>query len=310
MYGFKTIVLSRKGFDSTAGYGYSPFDPETGKYIVLPIPDGKIGNYPGNGTKYEEIEIQPEYLPGIAASNLRDLIRAKPLGFGNETKKAIAKNYAHLDPWLGPCPWLNEKSNHSIGAFGQRGAAQGHLSNNNVEKGSLFLFFSRFTPIKNRNNSIGITIDTQKGAYFLYGWLRVGRVISDFDHISNQELRSSHPHATKGYFDPRKHNTIYVADGLLFGGSTIPGCGYFPRLSKKLLLTSEKHCETPSMWELPSFFSKDPPTYFPRNPEAWRPESNKTHIVKAPARGQEFVFRENKEFCIWFKDLIGEMISQ
>lgn len=33
------LILSRKGFDSASGNGYSPFDPKTGKFIVLPIPE-------------------------------------------------------------------------------------------------------------------------------------------------------------------------------------------------------------------------------------------------------------------------------
>ena len=36
---FNTIILSRKGFDSSAGGGFSPFDTETRKYILLPIPE-------------------------------------------------------------------------------------------------------------------------------------------------------------------------------------------------------------------------------------------------------------------------------
>ena len=54
---FNRVVLSRKGFDSTSGGGYSPFDPKTGRYILLPIPDGKIGEYEGNRTLLNRLKL-------------------------------------------------------------------------------------------------------------------------------------------------------------------------------------------------------------------------------------------------------------
>ena len=39
MIGFNKIILSRKGYDSAAGGGYSLYDRETLRYIVSPIPE-------------------------------------------------------------------------------------------------------------------------------------------------------------------------------------------------------------------------------------------------------------------------------
>jgi len=309
MYSFKNIVLSRKSFDSASGYGYSPFDPATGKYITIPIPGGKSEQTVANRTRYEDIKIKPNYLPGIYATNLKELIFLDLLGFSNRTKKEVSNNFAHVDPWLGPCPWLIDKSNHHLGAFGQVNAAQGHLAKNTVGEGSLFLFFSRFTPIRGRENRIGVPIEPKKGAYFLYGWLKVGRIAKSFADIRDKVLESRHPHATEAYFNKHKNNTIYISDRFLSGECGIPGCGYFPRLAKKLLLTSEHHYKTPTMWELPSFFYEldHRPTYLKKE-SRWQLEDGKAKcLVTIPARGQEFVFKNSHSFCVWFNLLLEEI---
>lgn len=317
MYGFKKIVLSRKGFDYEAGGGYSPFDPETGKYIVLPIPVNEEEVKISNPLKFEDIKIKSNYLPGYDASNLKELIKAlgrRPL------IKEKESDYAHFDPWLGSCPWLDENSDHHIGALGQVGIPQKHLDKQGVYEESLFLFFSRFVPIKNRQNKLDINIDAKNlkgGVYFIYGWLRVGKVIKEFANIYDEDLKLRHPHATEEYFDKckDKNNTIYIAKKFLFDNSTrFPGCGYFPKLSGKLLLTANNHDQKPnkwmaSRWELPGFFYKQqPPTYFSKNKEAWfiKPDG-RTCVVKAPARGQEFVFEESEGFCSWFEQLLREI---
>lgn len=308
MYSFKNVVLSRKSFDSSSGYGYSPFDPTTGKYITIPIPIGKRERQIANKTKYEEIFIRPNYMPGISASDLRDLIFHDSIRLSRKSRQAVLNNSAHVDPWLGPCPWLAEKSDHHLGALGQANAAQGHLVKNDVGVGSLFLFFSRFIPTKNRENSIGIVVNPQKGAYFLYGWLKVGRVVKRFTEIQDPELETRHPHATESYFNTRKNNTIYVSDKFLNEESKIPGCGYFPKLSKKLLLTSKDYLETPTVWELPRFFYDlgFRPTFLKKESRWCLEEDKTTCLVTIPARGQEFVFRNSQGFHVWFSRLFEE----
>lgn len=311
MDNFKNIVLSRKSFDSASGYGYSPFDPATGKYITIPIPGGKGEQTVANKTNYEDIKIKPDYLPGICPTNLRELIFLDSLSFNSRAKKEVSNNFAHVDPWLGPCPWLTDKSNHHVGAFGQVNAAQGHLSKNAVGVGSLFLFFSRFTPMRGRENRIGSPIDPRKGAYFLYGWLKVGRVAKSFADIQDKELELRHPHATEAYFEKYKNNTIYISDRFLSGESGILGCGYFPRLSKELLLTSEHHYKTPTTWELPAFFYEldHRPTYLKKE-SRWKLEKDQVKcLVTIAARGQEFVFKNSHSFCAWFNQLLHGILD-
>lgn len=338
MYGFNKIVLSRKGYDFSTGGDYSLFDLNSRKYIVLPIPVDEKEEVPiSNPLKYEEVKIKSSYLSGCDAPNLKDLIKQtikkEPIIEKRiqGRKHNILSWHAHFDPWLGHCPWLEGESNHSIGAFGQVDIAQAHLNTQKVEKGSLFLFFSRFRPFpKARESNCGFSPEQlNSGLYFIYGWLRVGwKPIQKFEDIDNidilnekekEELRRRHPHATEGYFKKyeRKEkgkNTIYIADKYLLNDSRgFSGCGYFPKLTDELLLTATGSVQKPynnyipSRWELPRFFHEHKLTYFPEE-RKWKWQSSSgNYLVKAPNRGQEFVFEENKEFCQWLNKLIGEI---
>jgi hypothetical protein len=232
--------------------------------------------------------------------------------------KKEESEYTHFDPWLGPCPWLAGDSNHSIGAFGQIGTAQAHLDNQKVREGSLFLFFSRFTTIdKNGENKIvpGISRENlNKDLYFIYGWLKVKKIIQQYKDIiddkSLQSLKSLHPHTTEKYFETYPNNTLYIADEFLFNdGSNFPGCGYFPTLNKDLLLTASDSDQQkygkkwiPSRWKLPPFFDKTHPSYLRK--EEWSKNEDGSCLVKIPKRWQEAVFDETEKFCQWFDRLL------
>jgi len=284
MYGFNGIVLSRKGFDSSAGGGYSPFDPNKGrKYIWLPIPEKEsIATGISNELKFEDITIEDNYLPGYGATNLRELLERFAEGRENrEVRSEIGKwpptlpkgekekidcKHAHLDPWLKNCPWLKKESKHSLGAFGQQDQAQSSLEKQKVGKDTLFLFFSRFVPVPKRKKS-NPKIDIENkytrnhlngGLYFIYGWFKVGEIIHSFEEIKekipnpklSEELREQHPHATEDYFEKCKYknNTIYIADELLLPDDTILGCGYFRTLSDKRLLTATDSDQEEMSW--------------------------------------------------------------
>jgi hypothetical protein len=326
--GFNRIILSRKGFDSSAGGDYSPFDPDTGKYIVLPIPIDDKEACISNRLEYEAIRIKKNYLPDYSDINLKSLMET--MG-----KKAIIKGKesqrAHFDPWLGRCPWLSKDSDHHIGAFGQVDGPQTTLMNNYVGKGSLFLFFSRFKPINwtkvSRFNDIDIRPEHLKeGVYFIYGWLRVGgEPIKCYDEIDSKindpelkrELKERHPHAKAEYFEKyekkKGKNTIYIADIYLFDNSKeYSGCGYFHELSENLLLTATESAQKsrignwiPSRWKMPPGFSSEQCcSYLKRR-------YTKDGLAETAGRGQEFVFKESDEFCQWFKDkLLPEMRKQ
>ncbi len=309
---FRKVVLSRKGFDSKAGGSYSPFDPQTGKYVVLPIPIDDIERDICNSQKYEDIRIQSNYLPSYSETNLKSLMAA----MGKKAKiKGKESEYAHFDPWLGPCPWLAE-DNHPIGTFGQVDRAQTHLANQGVGKGSLFLFFSRFTPIQNTENRIVPNISHEhldKGLYFIYGWLRVKEVIKKYEDISDLRLLSKHPHATKNYFKKYVNNTLYIADKFLFNDrSNIPGCGYFSRLNKDLCLTASDSVQEPrrwipSRWSLPSFFFEKRPSLLQHR--KWVVREDGSCLVETSGQWQEAVFDKSEEFCRWFDRLLEQVVG-
>ncbi len=112
------VIISRKGFDSSSGGVPSPIFPD-GKMLFLPIPDKDLK------IKYKDIRWNKR--------NVGDIVSSL-------TKGKIRSNFnAHLDPDLirDSMPRLNKWSP----VLGQIAASQGHLRNQNIGPGDLFLFF-------------------------------------------------------------------------------------------------------------------------------------------------------------------------
>ncbi|MFG6115383.1 hypothetical protein ACGTN9_09340 [Halobacillus sp. MO56] len=300
------LILSRKGFDSSSGYGYSPYDPKTGNYIVLPIPEDKEQS---KGYKYDELLLEDNYLEGMEAKNLRELIEDPLMGYSRKTLKIINDAIAHYDPVLGKSPWLT--NGPAFGAFGQSESAAGHLRNHHVKEGSIFLFFSRFKPMKNRVHPLDPRGAWTEGAYYIYGWLKVGKVInkSNKDELP-ASVREEHPHGSDEDFLRRENNTLYLAADKLFDDMAIPGCGYFPKLTNELLLSSELHKNKPSIWKVPSFFNEDEyrPTYLnvdKKLEERWLlcPDNTEFCFVQSTGRGQEYVSNLKDKSLQWLRSL-------
>ena len=100
------IIFSRKGFDSSAGG--IPSLLSDGHLISFPIPYSK-----NTLTNYNTLSIG-RYVEELSKSKIK------------------ATDKCHFDP------------NLDTGQFGQVGAAQTHLKNNNVEIGDIFLFWGWF----------------------------------------------------------------------------------------------------------------------------------------------------------------------
>ncbi|TMW71257.1 hypothetical protein [Alteribacter natronophilus] len=302
------LILSRKGFDSSAGHGYSPYDPETGRYIVLPIPETAER---GGGPGYRDLELEPGYLSNIKAKNLHELINHKSLNYSSKTKAVVNKHPAHYDPVTGRPPW--HTNGPSYGAFGQSDAAAGHLRNHGVGEGSVFLFFSRFKPVSDRLHPLDLRMAWTDGAYFLYGWLKVGKVYTaaNQDELPG-EIRRQHPHGSPEDFDNRSNNIIFTAADRLFDDCDIPGTGVFPKLTDDLLLSSPEHRNKPTVWKLPSFFQEEKycPTYLnaPRTlKDRWFHcgEDSGLCYVQSTARGQEYVSPLEGKSEAWLRELFN-----
>ncbi|WP_108446888.1 hypothetical protein [Halomonas denitrificans] len=260
------LILSRKGFDSAAGGVPSPILPD-GRLIVLPIPDDH------SLTTYGELAQDGEPLGPLVG----DLTRGR-LTDGDRV---------HLDPDL-----LEESLPRPPGwrpLFGQMGQAQGHLRNQGVGPGDLFLFFGLFRAVATGRDGWAF-VPEARPRHVLWGWMQVERVLP-LDGPLPAELAwvSGHPHCQRR----AANNVLYVArrhlalDGL---GETLPGAGIFSHDAPALRLTAPDAAKV-SDWRLPAWcypHGGRAPLSYHADPGRWRRRADGTEL-RAVARGQEFV---------------------
>ena len=147
------LILSRKGFDSSAGGVPSPIYPD-GRMVSLPIPDKK------SDVTYSDISCEGDSLGPLVAQL---------------TGGRIPSHYrAHIDPDL-----VQESLPRLAGwrpIFGQTGPAQSHLRNNGVGPGDLFLFFGLFRRVEGRDGAYTWTTNARP-CHVIWGWLQVAEVL-------------------------------------------------------------------------------------------------------------------------------------
>lgn len=177
-------------------------------------------------------------------------------------------------------------SGTSIGAghLAKGGAAAGHLINQGVRRGDLFLFFGLFqelSPGQPRRYA-------GPRHHRIYGWLQIGDVLG-LDGDGSRVLQRypwlrNHPHARPGW-DGFANHTIYVASEKLHidGMPTeIPGSGVFA--NGIVLIAPGKPA---SIWQVPNWLHPGKGgtglTYHPAG--RWLPDG----LVQSAYRGQEFV---------------------
>lgn len=279
------LILSRKGFDSSAGGCPSPVLPD-GSLGVLPIPD------PLSQIRYDDVSFGPRRLGKIA----RDLSGGRVRGGSG----------AHLDPDLVAGALSRQPGWRPL--LGQTGSAQGHLSNQGVGEGDLFLFFGVFRRAEVVRRRWRFVPGTRP-FHAIWGWLHVGQVLS-VDDLAPETLPWAryHPHFYRG---PDPGNTLYLAsDGwrLPEHGSLVQGSGVFPRLAEQLLLT-DPQARLATRWRLPGEFfpvGGKPALSYHSNPDRWRLDPPWCYLTSA-ARGQEFVLDLDAypEVLPWLARLIG-----
>lgn len=280
------LILSRKGFDSSAGGVPSPIFSD-GRMISLPIPDKQ------SIVTYEDIF----YKDG---GSLGPLVAAL-------TKGHIPANYrAHIDPDIvyESLPRLPRWRP----IFGQTGQAQGHLRNNEVGVGDIFLFFGLFRRVNILNKAIFLD-DGDRPRHVLWGWFQVAEVLSLGAAPTTELLWAKyHPHFHCGC---NSNNVVYLAKRHLemgeMPGTQLPGAGVFPRFSTDLQLTAPTADKT-SAWSLPYWFFPDhnrTPLTYHADPKRWNRVGSRTEL-RTVARGQEFVLDcdEYPEAIDWASDLI------
>ena len=260
------IILSRKGFDASAGGVASPLFSD-GTLLSLPIPDVR-----GTVT-YGELK--------WGSHQLGDLVTALTRG------RLDRQTRAHLDPDLyGPiCPrqpgWRP--------LFGQDGAAQSHLQNQGVGVGDLFLFFGWFRAVEGPRSHYRF-VKNAPDLHLLYGWLQVGAMLTGAQIAATAPVwAAAHPHCIGGR---GVRNTVYVAsDQLTLAGSPTawPGAGYFTAYQEHFCLTAPNRLRT--QWRLPRWFypaADKPPLSYHTDLTRWSCDDEYAYLCSA-TRGQEFV---------------------
>lgn len=238
------IVFSRKGFDTASGGGPSPIID--GRPVSLPIPGSN-----GETTTY-------------ADRGLADAVAIASRG------KHAGETACHDDPMFvdGQC-WL-----------GQIGAAQGHLRNQGVGEGDVFVFFGLFAePL------------TGERHHRIFGAMTVGCFGSPQEtrrHPSWQEPPRRHPHL---HGDWGASNAVYHGAGRLATSA-----------SARLRLT---HREGPlNRWVVPNWLRDLGLTYHPEK-SRWAAEGE----LNSVKRGQEFVCQigDAEEPRHWLEGILAEI---
>lgn len=279
------LILSRKGFDSSAGGCPSPVLPD-GSLCVLPIPD------PLSKIRYDDVSFCSRRLGKIARDLSGGRVRA---GSG-----------AHLDPDLVAGALPRQPGWRPL--LGQTGSAQGHLKNQGVGEGDLFLFFGVFRRAEIVRRRWRFVPGTRP-FHAVWGWLRVGQMQA-VDDLPADALSWAryHPHFCRG---PDPGNTLYIAsDRWRLSGDRplVPGSGVFHRLEERLMLT-DSEARLPTRWRLPAGFfptAGKPALSYHLNADRWRLQPPWCYLTSA-ARGQEFVLDLDAYpgLLPWLAGLIG-----
>ena len=231
----KNLVISRKGFDATAGGRASPIFAN-GDIFSVPIPQKKQ-----SPSRYRELQFND-----MSGREILNFIGAKSIS---------DDDFYHNDPLL----------SGQKGIFGQAGGSQGELENFGVGRGDLFLFFGWFKQYHKRGPDV----------HHLFGWLQIEKIIKGNNEILNFLSKNvlSHPHGTKD-ITQYKNNTIYIASrNLTFSENVkdLKGHGRFKKTAEELILTEKG--KTRSKWRFPQEYFSDTKNLF-RNRLKWKDEKN------------------------------------
>lgn len=271
------VILSRKGFDSSAGGCPSPIID--GNPMPLPIPTRQP-----TPTTYGD-------LAGDYAAIVADLSKGRWSGSSN----------CHLDPDIDAA--LISRRPGWRGALGQVEAALSHLDNQGVGVGDLFVFWGCYRAAERRH---GRWMFVGPVVHMVYGWLQIGsyyRLGADGSHLlTTHPWLADHPHIRPGWGNS---NGIFVsADTVLAPGFTAELSGY-GTLCRGVQLSEPG--ENPSVWRAPEWLHPasggSGMSYHPDG--RW----NANGTVQTVGRGQEFVAHigEDVRFGRWLTQVTEEV---
>lgn len=287
------LILSRKGFDASAGGGDSPILPN-GRMVSIPIPESRQVR-PTARTRYSDLEVDGlDYL-----TLLRSLYPHRSFADGE---------LAHLDPDLMAGVRRGRRLRAFRGLLGQAGTAAKHLSNQKVGPGDLFLFFGRFRAAAMAPNGSYSFLAGAPPFHAIFGYLEVGdRIDLPADGMQEKLFSSARawapefPHFLPTHRSLPKAEAVFVATPRLSFAPSRPGFGLF-RFRDELRLT-RPDSELMSGWRLPASFNDVSLTYNPRTSKRdWRPRGDYVEF-RAAGRGQEFVCEATPGIRRWAERL-------
>lgn len=266
------VIFSRKGFDSSSGYGCSPILPD-GRLLSLPIPDSE------DNDEYRKLMFD-----GFSYEDIIKMLH--PMGY----KKLEDKNllHCHVDPDI--YKEIKPREEGWRPSFGQMSSALTQLRNNNVTTGDIFLFFGWFRQTEWHNGVLRF-VKKAPNLHIIYGYMQVGEMLCP----KTQEIPAwlkSHPHASPKYNKEDK-NVIFIASERLSIIPQMPGAGVF-NFNDNRVLTKDGYSR--SRWNLPDFFKDINIT----GCNGWKDEG----YFQSGGRGQEFIWTATDEALRWVKQII------
>jgi hypothetical protein len=306
------IILSRKGFDSSFGGVPSPI-LEDGTILTFPIPENtECIDY---SIKYQDLKPYDLDLGSL----INDLAKPHNMHRNHKIQKpyTIKKDdIVHLDPDICISSLANRNKDWK-GLLGQCGAAQGHLINQCVDKGDIFLFYGLFQNILQDKVSGQYKYDNSgnhkpEKIHFIWGWMQIGDIIN-INSDKKLKYQWAEYHAHYHFKKPATNNTLYIAkDTLILDNKQIDGVkgfGTFGKYREELQLSDPDFDKT-SFWRLPAWMYKNgqdcPLSYNAKRP--WKLENGFARLQAYP-RGQEFVLNCDNfpEVSDWIQELITQM---
>jgi hypothetical protein len=200
-----------------------------------------------------------------------------------------AEKVAHLDPDL-RISTLPKRGRGWRPLFGQTGAAQSHLQNNEVGVGDLFLFFGWFRKTRRENGKIAFDgINDPVGKHLIFGYLHIGQVLRSGD--SPEDWMEYHSHAQFIHNPCGEKHAIYVADEKLSFSPELKGGGNFlyNERSSNLLTLTRPETRRISEWNLPPEIFKKAKMTFHRKDKVWKEDFRGIYFQSALTHWQEAV---------------------
>jgi hypothetical protein len=220
------------------------------------------------------------------------------------TRSAIA----HLDPDVCESS-ISSRHQDWKGIFGQCGSAQGHLRNQNVGKGDVFLFFGLFQRVELAQGRYRF-VKGSKPMHLIWGWLQIGEIIEvNSTNKNNYTWAAYHPHF---YMGSAVNNTIYLASDFLHlngeQAGKIKGYGAIEKYSElqQLTIPDSRHLTD---WRLPAWMYREyqpcPLSYNADKP--WTLTDGFARL-STYSRGQEYVMdcKGYPEANDWIRELIAK----